>query len=222
MKINIAIDGPSAAGKSTIAKTLSDCLGYVHVDTGAMYRLVAYKILNAGIDIDDEEKISTVLKNTDIKMLVDGTAYLDGKLIGDEIRTNELSIAASDVSKLLPVREFLVDSQQKMAKDKGFIMDGRDIGTVVLTDAELKIFLTASSEARANRRHLQNIEKNIPSDYEEIKKDIEYRDYQDSNRVNSPLKQADDAYLIDSSMLSIEEVVKVIMDMLEEKGVNCD
>lgn len=219
MKINIAIDGPTAAGKSTIALKLANLLNYIHVDTGAMYRVVAYKARSLNIPLDDETAVCDMLKKTDIVLSSDGSIYLDSKKCGNEIRTNELSLAASDVSKLKKVREDLVFRQKEMAKDKGYIMDGRDIGTVVLPNAELKLFLTASAAARATRRHLQNIEKNIPSDFEVLKKEIEKRDYQDSNRANSPLKQAEDAILIDSSDCDIENVIEQIVTLLKSRGV---
>jgi CMP/dCMP kinase len=217
VKINIAIDGPSAAGKSTIAKYLAKELNYSHLDTGAMYRCVAYKVLNMGICIEDEPKIIEVIKNTVIELKPDGSIYLDGKQVNDEIRTNEVSMGASNVSKLEKVREELVARQQEMAKSKGVIMDGRDIGTVVLKDAEVKIFLTASAEARALRRHKENIEKGIPSILEELTKEIEARDYQDSHREHSPLKKADDAIEVDSSNLTIAEVVNKIDEIVKQK-----
>lgn len=218
MKINIAIDGPSAAGKSTIAKLLAKKYNYTHLDTGAMYRLTAYKALNCGIALDEEDKLETMILSSDIDMRPDGTIYLDGNLIGDEIRTNEMSMAASNVSKLKKVRAALVKLQQKIAQNKGYILDGRDIGTVVLTDAEVKIFMVASAESRAKRRMIQNDEKGIVNPpYEQLLKEIEDRDYQDSHRSNSPLKQADDAVLIDTSNLTIEETVDKISELVEEK-----
>lgn len=218
MKINIAIDGPSAAGKSTIAKLLAKKYNYTHLDTGAMYRLTAYKALNCGIALDEEDKLETMILSSDIDMRPDGTIYLDGNLIGDEIRTNEMSMAASNVSKLKKVRAALVKLQQKIAQNKGYILDGRDIGTVVLTDAEVKVFMVASAESRAKRRMIQNDEKGIANPpYEQLLKEIEDRDYQDSHRSNSPLKQADDAVLIDTSNLTIEETVDKISELVEEK-----
>lgn len=218
MRINIAIDGPSAAGKSTIAKLLAKKYNYTHLDTGAMYRLTAYKALNCGIALDEEDKLETMILSSDIDMRPDGTIYLDGNLIGDEIRTNEMSMAASNVSKLKKVRAALVKLQQKIAQNKGYILDGRDIGTVVLTDAEVKVFMVASAESRAKRRMIQNDEKGITNPpYEQLLKEIEDRDYQDSHRSNSPLKQADDAVLVDTSNLTIEETVDKISELVEEK-----
>ena len=211
MKINIAIDGPGAAGKSTIAKCLAKKLNYVHLDTGAMYRSTAYKALQNHISLEDEEAVCKMLENTKIQLVMDGSIFLDGEDVSDKIRTNEMSLAASLVSKLANVRRMLVERQQEMAKEKGFIMDGRDIGTVVLTDAEVKIYMTASPMARAKRRYDQNIAKNIPTgSIEEIAKEIAERDLQDMTRENSPLKKADDAIEIDTSDMSIEEVTERI------------
>lgn len=214
MKINIAIDGPGAAGKSTIAKCLAKKLNYVHLDTGAMYRSTAYKALQNHISLEDEEAVCKMLENTKIQLATDGSIFLDGEDVSDKIRTNEMSLAASLVSKLAKVRRMLVDRQQEMAKEKGFIMDGRDIGTVVLTDAEVKIYMTASPMARAKRRYDQNIAKNIPTgSIEEIAREIAERDLQDMTRENSPLKKADDAIEIDTSDMSIEEVTERIYSL---------
>ena len=214
MKINIAIDGPGAAGKSTIAKCLAKKLNYVHLDTGAMYRSTAYKALQNHISLEDEEAVCKMLENTKIQLATDGSIFLDGEDVSDKIRTNEMSLAASLVSKLAKVRRMLVERQQEMAKEKGFIMDGRDIGTVVLTDAEVKIYMTASPMARAKRRYDQNIAKNIPTgSIEEIAREIAERDLQDMTRENSPLKKADDAIEIDTSDMSIEEVTERIYSL---------
>lgn len=214
MKINIAIDGPGAAGKSTIAKCLAKKLNYVHLDTGAMYRSTAYKALQNHISLEDEEAVCKMLENTKIQLATDGSIFLDGEDVSDKIRTNEISLAASLVSKLSNVRRMLVERQQEMAKEKGFIMDGRDIGTVVLKDAEVKIYMTATPMARAKRRYNQNIAKNIPTgSIEEIAREIAERDLQDMTRENSPLKKADDAVEIDTSDMSIEEVTERIYSL---------
>ena len=216
MKINMAIDGPSAAGKSTIAKQLATKLGYVHLDTGAMYRCTALKCTREGIDLEDEQAVCEMLKNTDIRLTPEGEVFLDGENVSDAIRTNEISMAASKVSALKNVRSDLVERQQKMAEAKGFIMDGRDIGTVVLKDAEVKIFMTASPEARAERRYRQNIEKGIPTeDIETIAEEIRQRDYDDTHRENSPLRKADDAVEIDTSYMTIDEVTEAILQLAE-------
>lgn len=222
MRINIAIDGPSAAGKSTIAKRCAKLLGYSHLDTGAMYRCVAYKAINTGIALDDEASVVEMIDGMTIDFDSDGKVFVDGNDVSLAIRTNEMSMGASDVSKLQAVRQRLVKMQQDIAKEKGYILDGRDIGTVVLTDAELKIFLVASSEARADRRIKEYIEKGIEFDRDEVIADIERRDYQDSHRAHSPLKKADDAIEIDSSNLTIDEVVNTIKTKLDELGVNYD
>lgn len=218
MKINIAIDGPSGAGKSTISDILAERLGYVHLDTGAMYRAVAYTALGKGLKMDDEENVVRMIEEEmDLKMDPDGTIICNGEDISEKIRTNEISMAASDVSKLGNVRKALVAMQQRIAADKGYILDGRDICDVVLPDAEVKIYLTASAEDRARRRLLQNQEKGIEGDFETILEDIKKRDYQDSHRENSPLHKAEDAVEVDSSDLTIEETVDAIMELVNAK-----
>ncbi len=216
-KINIAIDGPSAAGKSTISKMVCKKLNYVHLDSGAMYRSAAYKALKENISLTDEASLVNMLKNTKIELTVDGKVIVDEKDVSSLIRTEEISMAASNISKLKGVREILVDEQREMASNKGFIMDGRDIGTVVLKDAEVKIFLTASVEARAMRRYLQDKESGFDVNLDALKEEIEKRDYQDIHRANSPLRKADDAIEIDSSNLSIEEVVDQILNIVHER-----
>lgn len=212
MKINIAIDGPSAAGKSTISELLARRLNYVHLDTGAMYRATALKALQEGISLEDEQGVVDMLADTEIRMSPDGKVFLDGQDVSAAIRQDEISMAASNVSKHKEVRRVLVERQQKLAAEKGYIMDGRDIGTVVLKDAEVKIYLTASSYARALRRLKQNRENNISGgDLETIQKEIEARDYQDMHRENSPLTKAEDAIEVDSSDLTIEETVEKIL-----------
>ena len=208
-KLNIAIDGPSGAGKSTIAKILANKLQYNYLDTGSMYRAIAYKVNGKNVAMDDEEKIREILKDT-VLNVNDGQITLDGKVLNNEIRTNQMSLFASDISKLQIVRDYLVSQQQEIASSKGYILDGRDITTVVLPNAEVKIYLTASMEVRAQRRHRQNIEKNIASDLNKIIEDIEKRDFQDMNRANSPLKKTDDSLLVDTTDLTIDEVVDVI------------
>lgn len=218
MKINIAIDGPSAAGKSTIANHVANKLGYTHLDTGAMYRAVALQTVKENIAIDDENAIVNMIDKMDLDMKPDGRVFLNGEDISEKIRTNEISMGASNVSKLLGVRKALVAMQQKICEKGGYILDGRDIGTVVLKDAPVKIFMVASAEARAQRRVKQNKKKGIEGDdYETILKEIEKRDYQDSHRQNSPLKQAEDAILIDTSNLTVEEVIEKVMMIVNEK-----
>ena len=218
MNINIAIDGPSAAGKSTIADILAQNLGIVHLDTGAMYRAVALQAIRNNIDLANEERIVEMIHNMDLDMKSDGRVILNGEDISGLIRTNEISMAASTVSKLLGCRAALVKIQQKICENGGYVLDGRDIGTVVLKDAPVKIFMIASAEARAKRRVLQNQEKGIEGDdYETILQEIQKRDYQDSHRENSPLKKADDAIELDTSDMTIEEVAQRVTEIIREK-----
>lgn len=216
-KINIAIDGPSASGKSTIAKQLCKKLDYKHLDTGAMYRCVALKVVKTGIDYNDEAALKELLKGIKIDFSSDGKVFLDGEDVSSAIRTDEISMMASNVSTKLTVRKHLVKMQQKIAKNKGYIMDGRDIGTVVLPDAEVKIFMTASAETRAKRRYLENQERGIKSNLRALTQEIIERDYQDSHRKHSPLKKAEDAIEIDTSEMTIVQVVDEIMKIVEEK-----
>lgn len=214
-RINIAIDGPSAAGKSTIAKILAKNLGYAHIDTGAMYRCVALMVKNNGVNPDDEEKIADLMQEMNINFDEKGNVYLNDIDVSKDIRTNEMSMLASKVSAYPAVRKILTTLQQKMAENKGYILDGRDIGSVVLPDAELKIFMIASAQARANRRVLEYQNKGIDANYDEIFEDIMQRDYQDSHRANAPLKKCDDAHEIDTSDMSIDEVVEKITSFLK-------
>lgn len=217
MKINIAIDGPSAAGKSSIADILASRLSYVHLDTGAMYRAVAYYLIQNGLKLDDEEKIVAALKDISLKINNDGRVYINGEDVTDMLRTESISLAASDVSKYDAVRKYLVSLQQEIAASKGYILDGRDIGTVVLKDAEVKIYLVASSEERAKRRVSQNVAKGIACDYDKVLDDIKKRDYQDMHRAISPLTKAQDAIEIDTSDLTIDEVVDYILQIVNSK-----
>ena len=219
-KINIAIDGPSAAGKSSVAERLADSLSYVHLDTGSMYRAIAYYVDYKGFSLNDEEAILALLNETEMTVLNDGTIKVNDLLLKKELYGDKISLMASDVSKLLGVRKAMVALQQKIAANKGYIVDGRDICEVVLPDAEVKIYLTASAEARAMRRYKQNQEKGIESNYEDILKDIEKRDYQDMHRENSPLRQANDATLVDSSNMSLDETVDTILNLVKEKIEN--
>ncbi len=216
MKINIAIDGPSAAGKSTIADIIADRLGYTHLDTGAMYRSVALEATRKGIDYEDEDALVKMIAEMKLEMPADGSVILEGEDVSEAIRTNEISMASSAVSKHPGVRKAMVKKQQEISAEGGYILDGRDIGTVVLTDAPVKIYLVASAEARAKRRVLQNIESGLEANYDEILEDIIQRDYQDMHREASPLCKAEDAVEIDSSDLTIEEVVAEAMKLIEK------
>lgn len=215
-EIKIAIDGPSAAGKSTLAKAIAERLQYVYIDTGAMYRCVAYYSITHQIAIEDEEAVIATLKDIEIMMKPNHKIYLNGQDVSNQIRTNEISMAASTISSYEAVRTFLVEQQRKMASAGGVILDGRDIGTVVLPDAELKIYQVASVETRAMRRYLENQERGMNSDLEIITQEIKQRDYQDSHRKHSPLRQAEDAVVIDTSNSSLEEVVSKVMKIVEQ------
>ncbi len=215
--VNIAIDGPAGAGKSTIAKRVSAELGYIYVDTGAMYRAVALYLTEKGAA---EEDIPAEVENADVSLkFVDGVqrVYLGDRDVSELIRTPEISMAASKTSAVPAVRARLFDLQQKLARENNVIMDGRDIGTVVLPDADVKIFLTASAEERAARRYKELSEKPGCPTYQEILDDIIRRDYQDMHRETAPLKQAEDAVLVDSTNLSLDEVVAEITRMIRER-----
>lgn len=216
MKINIAIDGPSAAGKSTIAKRLAKALGYSHLDTGAMYRCVGYLAAQRGIDLHDEDALTEMTASMRIRFDSEGHVFLNEEDVSAAIRENRVSMLASSVSMHPRVRKLLVDMQRQMALDKGVIMDGRDIGTVVLPDAELKIFMVASVEARARRRYQEYLDKHIEADYDTICEDIKKRDDQDMHRAASPLTKAADAHEIDTSDMSIEEVCAAILSLVEK------
>lgn len=218
MKINIAIDGPSASGKSTIAKRLAKELGYIHIDTGAMYRCVAYLAITTGIDLSDERSLGEMAEKMDIRLSSDGSVFLNKKDVTEAIRQEEISVGASKVSVYANVRKAMVRRQQKMAETKGFIVDGRDIGTVVLPDAEVKIFQTASVSSRALRRFKENQNKGLASDFELLKSEIEQRDYQDTHRKESPLKKAEDAIEIDTSEMTVEQVVSKIISLIAERS----
>ena len=220
MSMNIAIDGPAGAGKSTIAKRVAKEMGYIYVDTGAMYRSLALYFIGLGIDKDDEERISEAVKDADVTI-----KYVDGEqqvLLNDEnvtglIRTEEVGNMASASSVYGAVRSKLLDLQRDLAASNDVIMDGRDIGTCVLPKAQVKVFLTASVDTRADRRYKELVEKGENPDIDKIKKDIEERDYRDSHRENAPLRQADDATLVDSSNMSIEEVADTIINLCKDK-----
>lgn len=215
MKINIAIDGPGAAGKSTISKLLAERLGYVYLDTGAMYRCCAYEAFQKGIDIDDEKQLQQLMDH--IKITFDDLqrVYINGEDVSSEIRTNENGMRASLISQKALVRIKLVEKQREIAAQKGCILDGRDIGTVVLPDAELKIYLVASVESRAMRRYQELMKKGLKANLEEISADLKQRDYIDMHREHSPLQKAEDAIEVDTSHMSIEEVCTTIMQLIE-------
>ena len=217
MKYNVAIDGPSGAGKSVIALKVAQRFNLLHIDSGAMYRVIALKAKQNGIALDDEQQLVDLIKSTDIKMTQDRRIFMDDQDVTTLIRHEAISLGASAVSKLREVRRLLVLAQQELAKQKNCIMEGRDIGTVVLKDAEVKIFLTAQVSVRAKRRYLDLQSKGLEADLEQIKRDLILRDYQDSHRKESPLKKAADAIELDSSHLSIDEVVDAIGKILNSK-----
>lgn len=216
--INIAIDGPSGAGKSSISRAVAADLGFIHVDTGAMYRAVGLYAIRH--DCLSPEKLAPVVEDISIDLKFIGGAQrvlLDGEDVSDHIRTPEVSMAASVVSAIPEVRAHLLDLQKKMAAENNILMDGRDIGSVILPHADLKIFLTASAEERASRRYLELREKPDCPPYEEILKDIQQRDYNDTHREIAPLRQAEDAVLVDTSNMGFHEVVDHIKALIQEK-----
>ncbi len=220
-KFNIAIDGPSGAGKSTIARITADMLGIIYVDTGAIYRSVGLYVLRKGIDSKDRESIIAVLPEIKIEIAHDESGsqrmILNGDDVSAEIRMPAVSIYASDVSAIPEVRSFLLELQRGFAREQSTVMDGRDIGTVVLPDADLKIFLTASPEKRAMRRYLELREKGIDTTYEDVLKDVLYRDKNDSERAVAPLRPAEDSIIIDTTENDLEESIKRVYDVIKER-----
>ncbi|MBR4554659.1 MAG: (d)CMP kinase [Ruminococcus sp.] len=220
MGINVALDGPSGAGKSTIAKKAAAALRFVYVDTGALYRSIAYYMISQGIAADDSEKVIGALPGIDVRLEYrEGSQHVvvNGEDVSDKIRTPEISMGASKVSAIPEVRTFLFDLQRDIAAKNDIIMDGRDIGTVVLPKAQVKIFLTASAEERANRRFRELQEKGDPSTYEEVLADINQRDYNDTHRETAPLKKAEDAVEVDSTSLTLDEAVERVIAVIKEK-----
>ncbi len=218
---SVAIDGPSGAGKSSIARRTAGTLGFIYVDTGAIYRTVGLAVRRAGIGSRDIEGIKALLPDLNIELRYaqsgEQRMFLNGQDVTGEIRTPEISIYASDVSAFPEVRAYLMETQRRLARENDVIMDGRDIGTVVLPDAGLKIFLTASAEARAQRRMLELREKGQTAVFEDVLRDIEYRDRNDSSRAAAPLRQAEDALLLDTTHLDFEESCAAVENMIRER-----
>ncbi len=219
--VSVAIDGPSGAGKSTLARKAAAMLGYLYVDTGAIYRTVALSAVRAGIDPADAQGLVPTLEQLDIRLeyAADGLQhmYLNGEDVSEAIRVHEISQHASTVSAIPQVRAFLLELQRDLARNNNVIMDGRDIGTVVLPDAQVKIFLTASPESRARRRHLELQQRGQDTDFDTVLKDIIKRDEQDTNRPIAPLRQAEDAVLLDTTHLNLEQSLQAILDTIKEK-----
>jgi cytidylate kinase len=219
-KISIAIDGPAAAGKSTVAKLVAEKLSYIYIDTGAMYRALTLKALTNDVNLENAMELYTLLTQTQIQLVPEKGGqfvYLDGNDVTHKIRSQEVTNSVSTVSKHQSVREEMVSRQQRLAEGGGVVMDGRDIGTHVLPQAEVKVFLVASVEERAVRRHTENLEKGYPSDLQQLKEEIEKRDKLDSEREVAPLKKASDAVLIDTTALGIQQVVNRIVALADER-----
>ena len=222
---NIAIDGPAGAGKSTIAKEVARRLGFVYVDTGAMYRTMALHFIRSGIDPKDEQAVAASCRDVDVSLRYENgvqQVLLGGENVTGLIRTEEVGNMASATSVYKPVREKLVELQQSLARRENVVMDGRDIGTCVLPDAPAKIYLTASSAVRAGRRYKELVEKGVECDLAEIERDIIDRDYRDMNRENSPLRQAEDAVLVDSSCMTVEQVIAAILEAAKSRGLEVE
>ena len=220
MVVNVAVDGPAGAGKSTISRAAAKELGFIYVDTGALYRAVGVYALRNGIGTKDSENIEKALKDIVVELKFVGDVqhvFLNGEDVSTEIRTPEASMAASDVSAIPCVRAFLFDLQRDIAKKNNCIMDGRDIGTVVLPDAKIKIFLTASAEERAKRRYKELVEKGAKDTYKEVLADLEKRDYQDSHREIAPLKPAEDSVIVDTSDYNFDEAKNIIVNIIKER-----
>ena len=215
MSFVVAIDGPAGSGKGTVAKLISEKLGFINIDTGATFRCIALAMLQRDIKKEEEDKIRELLDHIDINMKPDGTILLNGEIVTNRIRENDVNALVSPIAVIKIVRDKLLEVQRKIAEGKNVVMEGRDIGTVVFPDADVKIYLDASPEERAKRRLKQNQEKGIDSSYKEVLQNIIDRDKRDSNREIAPLKQADDAIYLDSTNLSIEEVEEKITDIIK-------
>ncbi|MFY4775961.1 (d)CMP kinase [Metabacillus sp. RGM 3146] len=218
-KLSIAIDGPAAAGKSTVAKIIAEDMSYIYIDTGAMYRSLTYKAIHEGIDLESEEKLVQLLSRLNIKLVPGAvqSVYINEENVTEAIRTSAVSNQVSIVSMHSLIRQEMVKRQREMAADGGVVMDGRDIGTHVLPDADIKIFLLASVEERSKRRHEENLSKGYESNIEQLMEEIARRDKLDSEREVSPLRKAEDAVEINTTSLTIEEVAEKIKELIHEK-----
>lgn len=217
MSFIVAIDGPAGSGKGTITKQVGERLGLINIDTGAMFRCVTLNMLQEGIEVKEENKIKEILDKIEIDMKENGKVFLNGKEVTKRIRENDINRSISPVSMIPMVRQKLLDLQRKMAEGKNIIMEGRDIGTVVFPNADVKLYLDASPEERAKRRVQQNQEKGITTSYEEVLKSIKDRDEKDKTREIAPLRQAEDAIYIDSTNMTIEEVTNEIVRIVKER-----
>lgn len=221
MSVAIAIDGPAGAGKSTIAKRVAEELNFMYVDTGALYRAVALCAIQKNIEPDDSQRVSEMLSEIKVQLAFnyrfEKVVLLDGRDVSSRIRTPEVSMAASKISALPQVRAYLLDLQRDIAKENNVIMDGRDIGTVVLPDARVKIFLTASPEVRAERRYKELSEKGANVSFDEVLRDVNERDYNDSHRKTAPLKPAEDSVFVDTTDLDFEQSVEKIISVIKER-----
>lgn len=216
--IIIAIDGPAAAGKSTIAKKIAQKMNYTYIDTGAMYRALTHKAIQSDININSDRDLTALLENTEIDLKPDGekqAVLIDGIDCSEEIRSHEVTAGVSAVATHINVRKLMVEKQRELATGTGVVMDGRDIGTAVLPEADLKIFMTASVDERAERRFIENESRGIYTPLEQLKQEIEKRDQADSERAVSPLKMADDAIFVDTTSMTIDQVVDKIIALAE-------
>ena len=220
MSIAIALDGPAGAGKSSIAKRAAKALGYIYVDTGALYRTIGLAAMRAGVEPQPSDEVDSLLSRITVSLEFneqgEQVVLLDGEDVSDLIRTPEASMMASKISAVPSVRSYLLDLQRDMAKTHNVIMDGRDIGTVVLPDAKVKIFLTASPEARAERRYKELVEKGTDTTFEDVLRDVKERDYNDSHRAIAPLKPAEDSILVDTTELDFEQSVEAVLNVIKE------
>ncbi len=216
---SIAIDGPSASGKSTVAKIIANKLNFIYVDTGAMYRAFTYAVIKEGLDPTNEESSDSLIGKIDISFDKNNHITLNGTDIANEVRSNEVANNVSYIASYKNIRLFLVELQRKIAKNKNVVMDGRDIGTYVLTDADLKIYQIASAEERAKRRYKENLERGLKTSFEDCLANVNKRDYIDSHRAFCPLQPANDSVEINTTNLSIDEVVDKIISLAKERGI---